>query len=134
RNRSAMVRVPMYKPGKENATRMEFRSPDGTCNPYLAFAVMLAAGLKGVEENYALAEPVEEDIYEMDAAARERAGIDSLPGSLFEAIQEVEKSELVRETLGNHIFDKFIENKKIEWDSYRTHVSRYEIEKYLPIM
>jgi glutamine synthetase len=134
RNRSAMVRVPMYKPGKENATRMEFRSPDGTCNPYLAFAVMLAAGLKGVEENYVLAEPVEEDIYEMDAAARERAGIDSLPGSLFEAIQEVEKSELVRETLGDHIFDKFIENKKIEWDSYRTHVSRYEIEKYLPIM
>jgi glutamine synthetase len=134
RNRSAMVRVPMYKPGKENATRMEFRSPDGTCNPYLAFAVMLAAGLKGVEENYVLAEPVEEDIYEMDAAARERAGIDSLPGSLFEAIQEVEKSELVRETLGDHIFDKFIENKKIEWYSYRTHVSRYEIEKYLPIM
>ena len=134
RNRSAMVRVPMYKPGKEEATRIEFRSPDPACNPYLAFAVMLAAGLKGIEEDYALPDPVEEDVYEMDEAARERAGIDSLPGNLFEAIQEVEKSELVRETLGDHIFSKFIENKKIEWDSYRTHVSRFEIEKYLPIM
>jgi len=134
RNRSAMVRVPMYKPGKEKATRIEFRSPDPTCNPYLAFAVMLAAGLKGIEENYPLPDPVEEDIYEMDAAARERAGIDSLPGNLFEAIQEVETSTLVRETLRDHIFNKFIENKKIEWDCYRTHVSQYEIEKYLPIM
>ncbi|MEE9567705.1 MAG: glutamine synthetase family protein [Desulfobacteria bacterium] len=134
RNRSAMVRVPMYKPGKEGATRIEFRSPDPACNPYLAFAVMLAAGLKGIEEDYALPDPVEEDVYEMDEAARESAGIDSLPGNLFEAIGEVEQSELVRETLGDHIFNKFIENKKIEWDSYRTHVSRFEIEKYLPIM
>jgi glutamine synthetase len=134
RNRSAMVRVPMYKPGKEKATRIEFRSPDATCNPYLAFAVMLAAGLKGIDEKYPLADPVEEDIYEMDEAARDRAGIDSLPGNLFEAIQEVEKSALVRETLGDHIFDKFVENMKIEWDAYRTHVSTYEIDKYLPIM
>ena len=134
RNRSALVRVPMYKPGKEKATRMEFRSPDPVCNPYLAFAVMLAAGLKGIEENYLPPDPVEEDIYEMDEAARDRAGIDSLPGSLFEAIQEVDKSELVRETLGDHIFNKFIENKKIEWDCYRTHVSKFEIDKYLPIM
>ena len=134
RNRSALVRVPMYKPGKEKATRMEFRSPDPVCNPYLAFAVMLAAGLKGIEENYLPPDPVEEDIYEMDEAARARAGIDSLPGSLFEAIQEVEKSELVRETLGDHIFNKFIENKKIEWDCYRTHVSQFEIDKYLPTM
>ncbi len=134
RNRSAMVRVPMYKPGKEQATRIEFRSPDPTCNPYLAFAVMLAAGLKGVEEKYELPNPVEEDIYEMDEAARDRAGIDSLPGNLFEAIQEVEKSDVVRKTLGDHIFNKFVENKKIEWDCYRTHVSKFEIEKYLPIM
>ena len=134
RNRSTMIRVPMYKPGKEQATRIEFRSPDPACNPYLAFAVMLGAGLKGIEENYSLPEPVEEDIYEMDEAARERAGIESLPGNLFEAIQEVEKSELVRETLGDHIFNKFIDNKKIEWDRYRTHVSQYEIEKYLPIL
>jgi glutamine synthetase len=134
RNRSAMVRVPMYKPGKEQATRLEFRSPDPACNPYLAFAVMLAAGLKGIEENYAFPDPIEEDIYEMDQAAREEAGITSLPGNLFEALQEVEKSELVRETLGEHIFNKFVANKKIEWDRYRTHVSQYEIEKYLPIL
>jgi glutamine synthetase len=134
RNRSTMVRVPMYKPGKEKATRIEFRSPDPACNPYLAFAVMLAAGLKGINENYALSDPIEEDIYEMDERARERAGIASLPGNLFEAIQEVEQSELVRETLGDHIFNKFIANKKIEWDRYRTHVSQYEIEKYLPIL
>ena len=113
---------------------MEFRSPDATCNPYLAFAVMLAAGLKGIEEHYPLPNPVEEDIYEMDEMARKKAGIASLPGSLFEAIQEVEQSQLVRETLGEHIFSKFVENKKIEWDKYRTHVSQFEIEKYLPIM
>jgi glutamine synthetase len=134
RNRSAMVRVPMYKPGKEQATRIEYRSPDPACNPYLAFAVMLAAGLKGVDDNYALPDPVEEDIYEMDEAARERAGIISLPGSLFEAVQELEESDLVRETLGDHIFNKFVANKKIEWDRYRTHVSGYEIENYFPIL
>ena len=134
RNRSTMVRVPMYKPGKEMATRIEFRSPDPACNLYLAFAAMLAAGLKGVEENYQLPEPVEEDIYEMDEVAREREGITSLPGSLFEAIQELEQSELMRETLGDHIFNKLIANKKIEWDRFRTHVSAYEIENYLAIL
>jgi glutamine synthetase len=134
RNRSAMIRVPMYKPGKEEATRIEFRSPDPACNPYLAFAVMLGAGLKGIEENYPLPEPIEEDIYEMDEEARERAGIMSLPGNLFEALQEIEKSELVRETLGDHIFNKFVANKRIEWDRYRVHVSQFEIDKYLPIL
>jgi glutamine synthetase len=134
RNRSAMIRVPMYKPGKEQATRIEFRSPDPACNPYLAFAVMLAAGSKGIEENYQLPDPIEEDIYEMDEGARERAGISSLPGNLFEALQEVERSELVRETLGNHIFNKFVANKRIEWDRYRVHVSQFEIEKYLAIL
>jgi glutamine synthetase len=134
RNRSAMIRVPMYKPGKEKATRIEFRSPDPACNPYLAFAVMLGAGLKGVKENYPLPDPIEEDIYEMDEAARERAGITSLPGSLFEALQEVEKSTLVRETLGDHIFAKLVANKKIEWDRYRIHVSKYEVERYLPLL
>jgi len=134
RNRSTMIRVPMYKPGKEQATRIEFRSPDPACNPYLAFAIMLAAGLKGIEGNYPLPDPIEEDIYEMGEEARDRAGIKSLPGNLFEALQEIEKSELVRETLGDHIFNKFVANKKIEWDRYRTHVSQYEIEKYLPIL
>jgi len=134
RNRSTMIRVPMYKPGKEQATRIEFRSPDPACNPYLAFAVMLAAGLNGVEENYQLPEPIEGDIYEMDEAARESAGITSLPGNLFEALQDLEKSELVRETVGNHIYNKLIANKKIEWDKYRTHVSRYELERCLPLL
>jgi glutamine synthetase len=134
RNRSAMIRVPMYKPGKEQATRIEFRTPDPACNPYLAFAIMLAAGLKGVDENYPLPEPVEEDIYEMDDAAQKRAGISSLPGSLFEAVQELENSDLVRETLGDHIFNQFVANKKIEWNRYRTHVTDYEIQNYYPIL
>jgi glutamine synthetase len=134
RNRSALIRVPMYKPGKEKATRIEFRSPDPACNPYLAFAVMLAAGLKGVDNKYPLPAPVEEDIYEMDEKAREKAGITSLPGSLSEAVSIVSQSKLVKETLGDHIFEKFIENKKLEWDRFRTHVSQYEIERYLPIL
>jgi glutamine synthetase len=134
RNRSTMVRVPMYKPGKEVATRIEFRAPDPACNPYLAFAVMLAAGLKGIDEGYQLCEPVEDDIFEMPSTEMEARQISILPGNLFEAICEVEKSELVRDALGEHIFNKFIENKKIEWDEYSTHVSRYELEKYLPIM
>jgi glutamine synthetase len=133
-NRSAMVRVPMYKPGKSKATRIEFRSPDPACNPYLAFAVQIAAGLHGMENKYELPEPIEQDIYEMNENAREEAGITSLPGSLFEAIQEVSKSTLVREALGDHIFNKFIENKKKEWNEYRIHVSKYEIDKYLPLL
>ncbi len=134
RNRSALIRVPMYKPGKANATRMEFRCPDPAANPYLAFAVMLAAGMKGMKEKYVLGGPIEEDIFEMTPDERESKGIDSLPGSLGEAIPITEKSELVREALGDHIFEKFISNKKIEWDKYRTHVSKFELEKYLPIL
>ena len=132
RNRSAMIRVPMYKPGKELATRIEFRAPDPACNPYLAFAVMLAAGLKGIENDYPLPDPVEDDIFEMTESEKEKSGIETLPGNLYEALLEVEGSALVREALGEHTFNKFIENKKIEWDRYRTHVSRYEIEEYLP--
>jgi glutamine synthetase len=134
RNRSTLIRVPMYKPGKEVATRVEYRAPDPACNPYLAFAVMLTAGLKGMEANYPLPEPVEEDIYHMAKGERERLGIKNLPGSLFEAIQEMEQSELMREALGDHIFEKFIENKKIEWDNYQQHVSQYEVDRYLPIL
>jgi glutamine synthetase len=134
RNRSAMVRVPMYKPGKEKATRMEYRSPDPACNPYLAFAVMLAAGMRGVEKAYPLPDPVEEDIFEMDEKARANAGITSLPGSLYEALAVVQGSKLVRDTLGDHIFDKFVENKKVEWDRFRIHVSQYEIDRYLPML
>jgi glutamine synthetase len=134
RNRSALVRVPMYKPGKETATRCEYRAPDPACNPYLAFAVMLAAGLKGIENKYPLPDPVEVDIYHMSRAEREKLGIQELPGSLHEAIIEVQNSALVKEALGEHIFNKFLENKKIEWDAYRMHVSNYEIERYLPIL
>ena len=134
RNRSAMIRVPMYKPGKEEATRVEFRSPDPSCNPYLAFAVMLGAGMDGIERGLELPDPIEEDIYEMNPAERRDHGITDLPGNLYAAIQETGRSELVREVLGDHIFNKFIENKKIEWDNYRTHVGQYEIEKYLPIL
>jgi glutamine synthetase len=133
RNRSTMVRVPMYKPGKEKATRIEFRAPDPACNPYLAFAVMLAAGIDGVEKEMELPDPIEEDIYGMTAADRMDRGIESLPGSLFQAITECEKSDLVRETIGEHIFHKFIENKKIEWEMYRIQVSNYELERYLPM-
>lgn len=134
RNRSTLIRVPMYKPGKEKATRIEFRSPDPACNPYLSFAVQLAAGLAGIEGHYPLPDPVEEDIFEMTPAEREAKGIVSLPGNLYAAIEELKKSQLVREALGDHIFFKFIANKEIEWDRYRTHVSRYELEKYLPIL
>ena len=132
RNRSTMIRVPMYKPGKESATRIEFRSPDPACNPYLAFAVMLAAGLEGVENKYELPDPIEEDIFEMNPAERQAHGITDLPGNLYAAILATEKSELVRKTLGDHVFNQFIANKKIEWDAFRTHVSQFEIEKYLP--
>ena len=134
KNRSALVRVPFYRPGKEKAIRAEFRCPDPACNPYLAFAVMLAAGLKGIEEGYELPPPVEKDIYEMSGDIRKKMGIACLPGSLAEAIEETEKSDFVREALGDHIFQKFIDNKKIEWDMYHKHVSQYELEKYLPIL
>jgi len=134
RNRSTMIRVPMYKPGKEKATRIEFRAPDPACNPYLAFAVMLAAGLEGLENDYPLAPPVEEDIFEFSPQKRVDVGIETLPGSLYAAIVEAEKSELLRKTLGDHIYTKIIENKKIEWDNYRIHVSQYEVDKYLSIL
>ena len=134
RNRSALVRVPMYKPGNEKATRVEFRCPDPACNPYLAFAVMLAAGLKGIEEGYELPDPVEEDIFDMTPQQREDRGIASLPGSLQEAIALTSQSDLVREALGDHIFEKFLANKRIEWEDYRTHVSEFELKKYLPTL
>lgn len=134
KNRSDLIRVPMYKPGKEEATRIEFRSPDPACNPYLAFSVMLAAGLAGIKEKINPPEPVEENVYKMSAAERERRGIKQLPGSLLEAIQLTEKSKLVREALGDHIFEHFIENKKLEWDRYRIQITSYELEKYLPVL
>ena len=134
RNRSDLIRIPVYKPGKENATRIEFRSPDPACNPYLAFALMLAAGLEGIEKEYKLPEPIEENVFEMGETERNRRGIKTLPGNLHEALLLTEKSELVRKALGDHIFFSFIKNKKIEWDRYRIHVTDYELDKYLPIL
>ncbi|KUK97751.1 MAG: type I glutamate--ammonia ligase [Methanothrix sp.] len=134
RNRSALVRMPMYKPGKENATRVEYRSPDPGANPYLAFAVMLAAGVDGIKNKYELPEPIERDIFKMTEAEKEKAGITSLPGSLIEALMLTENSSLMKETLGDHVFTNFIASKKVEWDEYRTDVSRWEIEKYLPLL
>jgi glutamine synthetase len=134
RNRSDLVRVPEYRPGREKATRIEFRSPDPACNPYLAFSVMLAAGLEGIEKEYQVPEPVEENVYEMSEDERARRGITVLPASLLEAIQITEKSELVRKALGDHVFNAFIQNKKIEWNQYRSQVTEYELKKYLPIL
>jgi len=134
RNRSDLIRVPEYKPGREKATRMELRSPDPACNPYLAFSVMLAAGLQGIEEGLTPPEPVEENVFEMSAEELQRRGIGTLPGSLLEAVQLTEKSELVRKTLGDHVFNAFIKNKKIEWDHYRTQITEYELNRYLPIL
>ncbi len=134
RNRSALIRVPMYKPGKEKATRIELRSPDPACNPYLAFSCMLHAGLKGIEEKYELPEPVEKDVYHLTPEERDQLGIQELPGSLIEAIELAEKSELLKEALGEHIFNELITSKKIEWDEYRVKVHPFEIEKYLPLL
>jgi len=134
RNRSDLIRVPEYMPGKEKATRIEFRSPDPACNPYLCFSVMLAAGLKGIEEGLEPPEPVERSVYEISEKEREELGIATLPASLAEAIALTEKSKLVREALGEHVFNAFITNKKIEWDRYRVQVTNYELERYLPIL
>jgi glutamine synthetase len=134
RNRSALVRVPLYKPGKEQATRIELRSPDATCNPYLAFACMLNAGLRGIEKGYKIPEPTEVDVYHLSGDELSKRGINQLPGSLIEAIDYAEKSALLRETLGDHIFEQLIASKKIEWDDYRTKVFPYELERYLPVL
>lgn len=134
RNRSTLIRIPEYKPGKERATRIEYRSPDPACNPYLAFSVMLAAGLEGIEKNYELPSPTEENVFELSPEERKRRGINPLPGDLYEAILEAEKSEVVRKALGEHAFKTFIENKKIEWDRYRAQVTDYEIKEYLSIL
>ena len=134
RNRADLVRVPEYKPGREKATRIEFRSPDPACNPYLAFSVMLVAGLEGIEKGYEVPDPIEENVYEMSEEERQKRGIGTLPASLWEAIQLAEESELVRRTLGEHAFDAFVKSKKIEWDQYRTQVTDYELKRYLPIL
>jgi glutamine synthetase len=133
-NRSALLRVPMYKPSKGNSTRVEFRSVDSACNPYLTFAVILAAGLKGIEENYELPPGAEDDVWALSPAERRALGMQSLPTSLNQAIAAMETSELVAETLGEHVFDFFLRNKKEEWEDYRRQVSQWEIDRYLPVL
>lgn len=134
RNRADLIRVPEYKPGRETATRIEYRSPDPACNPYLAFSVMLAAGLEGIEKGYEPPLPIEGNVYEMTEEQRKRRGIKTLPSNLAESIALTEKSQLVKRALGDHLFNAFIKNKKVEYDQYRMQVTEYEIKKYLPIL
>ena len=134
RNRSALIRVPEYQPGKENATRAEFRSPDPACNPYLTFAVLLAAGLEGIEKKYKLPKQMETNLYHLTDAERGERGIQSLPGSLGEAVGLTENSALVKRALGDHVFNRFVELKKSEWEDYRIQLTPYEMERYLPVL
>jgi len=134
RNRSALIRVPVYHPGKEKATRAELRCPDPACNPYLTFAVMLHAGLEGIEKSYKLPEPMEKNLYHLSGEERKELGIGSLPDSLGEAVLIAEQSELVKKALGEHVFGRFIELKKKEWEDYRIQLTKYELEKLLPIL
>jgi len=133
-NRSALVRVPMYSPGKASSTRVEIRSLDSACNPYLAFAVVLAAGLKGIEESYELPPGAEDDVAAMTDNERRALGYADLPHNLSEAVRVMEDSELVAETLGEHVFDFFLRNKRAEWAEYRAQVTPFELGRYLPVL
>ena len=132
-NRSALIRVPRISKGQPKATRVELRCPDPTCNPYLAFAVMLKAGLDGIKNKITPPDPVEENIYHMDEADRQRRNLKSLPGSLGEALAEMQTDPLIKEALGEHIYERFLDGKTQEWDEFRMQVTPWELEKYLPI-
>ncbi|TKJ47646.1 glutamine synthetase [Candidatus Aerophobetes bacterium Ae_b3a] len=134
KNRSDLIRVPLYKPDKETATRVELRSPDPACNPYLSFAVTLSAGLEGIEKEYDIVEPVKTNVYKMSGEERKKKGIGQLPENLWQAIKVAEESVWLKETLGEPLFFKLIENKRIEWENYRSRVTSYELEQYLPIL
>ena len=133
-NRSALVRVPMYKPGKANSTRVEVRAPDPACNPYLAFALMLSAGLRGVEHEYELPPGAEDDVSLLTEDERRALGYTDLPHNLSEALRAMESSELVAETLGEGVFDYFLRNKRAEWADYRAKVTPFELARYLPAL
>jgi glutamine synthetase len=133
-NRSALVRVPMYKPAKGQSTRIEFRSIDAACNPYLAYALLLAAGLRGIEQGYDLPREAEDDVWSLTEAERRALGIAPLPRNLDEAIAAMEASELVAETLGEHVFDFFLRNKRAEWQDYRRQVTQFELDRMLPVL
>ena len=130
-NRSALVRVPPAKQHKDDSTRIEFRAPDPACNPYLAFSVMLAAGLRGIEKGYELAPEAQNNIFEMSVAERERTGIGALPTTLDEAIDVMASSELVAEALGDHVFEYFLRNKRKEWEEYSLQVTPWELHRFL---
>ena len=130
-NRSALVRLPLPKRGKETSTRIEYRAPDPACNPYLAFSVLLAAGLKGIDEGYELPDEATNNIFEMTSEERLAEGIGALPTSLAESVQVMEGSELVAETLGEHVFDYFLRNKRREWNEYIVGVTPWELERFL---
>jgi glutamine synthetase len=133
-NRSAMIRVPMYKPLKGQSTRIELRTVDAACNPYLAFAAMLAAGMKGIEEGYDLPREAEDDVWSISERERQSLGMEPLPKNLSEAIEIAEGSELLADTLGEHVFDFFLRNKRAEWDEYRVQVSSFERDRMLPVI
>jgi glutamine synthetase len=133
-NRSALVRVPFVKRNKVESTRVEYRAPDSACNPYLAFAVILAAGLKGIEEGYDLPREAAANLFAMTPEELAAEQITSLPGSLNEAVVDMERSELMAETLGEHVFEWFIRNKRAEWSSYKTHISQFELDRYFPLL
>jgi glutamine synthetase len=133
RNRSALVRVPLYHPGKERATRMELRCPDPSCNPYLTFAALLQAGLDGIEKGYELPEPMERNLYDTTPDEREQLGVQQLPETLGEAIDEMGRSEFVQRALGEHIFSRYVDLKRQEWDDYRVQVTPWELERYLAV-
>jgi glutamine synthetase len=130
-NRSGLIRVPVPKRANPLATRIEYRSPDPACNPYLAFSVILAAGLRGIEENYELPIEADSNLFEMDDIALEKLGVQQLPQSLSDALKLMEGSQLVAETLGDHIFEWFLRNKRAEWRGYKTHISQFETDRYL---
>ena len=130
-NRSGLIRVPIPKRGNPNATRLEYRSPDPSCNPYLTFAMILAAGMRGVREGYELPGEADANLFELDDRELNRLGIGQLPQSLSDSLRVMEESELAREALGEHIFEWFLRNKRREWREYKTHVSQFEIDRYL---
>jgi glutamine synthetase len=134
RNRSALIRIPLYKPGAEQATRAEIRCPDPACNPYLTFAALLHAGLEGIEQGYELPDPMETNLYHLTPEQRKERGIVSLPETLGEAVDALAGSELVRKALGPHIFDRYVELKRAEWDEYRVQLTEWELKKYLSVL
>ncbi len=131
RNRSALIRIPLYKPGAEQATRAEIRCPDPACNPYLTFAALLQAGLEGIEKGYELPAPMETNLYHLTAEERRERGIVSLPETLGEAIDEFAASDLIRRAFGDHIFDNYVRLKRKEWDDYRVQLTQWELDRYL---